>query len=46
MGAEVSIAMFDLRAGFYQGYTTYGLGMDLWLLKFDIRIDFNSRPHG
>lgn len=36
MGAEVSIAMFDLRAGFYQGYTTYGLGMDLWLLKFDI----------
>ncbi len=36
MGAEISIAMFDLRAGFYQGYTSYGLGMDLWLVKFDI----------
>ena len=35
LGAEVSLAMFDLRAGFYQGYTSYGLGLDLWLLQLD-----------
>jgi len=35
MGAEVSVGMFDLRAGFNQGYTTYGLGLDFWVLKFD-----------
>lgn len=38
MGAEVRLAMFDLRAGFYQGYTTYGVGVDLWLLRADAAI--------
>ncbi len=35
LGAEVSLFMFDLRAGLHQGYTTYGVGMDLWLLQFE-----------
>ncbi|MFN7730002.1 MAG: hypothetical protein ACK5P7_12660 [Bdellovibrio sp.] len=35
LGLEVSLAMIDLRVGFYQGYTTYGVGLDLWLLQFD-----------
>jgi len=34
-GAELSLLMFDLRTGFYQGYTTYGLGVDLWILQLD-----------
>ena len=35
LGAEVTLAMFDFRAGLYQGYYTYGFGMNLWLLQFD-----------
>lgn len=35
MGAEVSLLMLDARAGFYQGYTTYGVGLDLWLVQLD-----------
>lgn len=35
MGLEMSIAMFDVRAGFYQGYYTYGAGVDLALFKLD-----------
>jgi hypothetical protein len=34
-GAEVSIAFIDVRAGFSQGYYSYGLGVDLWLVKLD-----------
>ncbi|MBX2994504.1 MAG: hypothetical protein KF681_06775 [Bdellovibrionaceae bacterium] len=33
MGLEVSLANIDLRAGFYQGYPTYGAAIDLWLLE-------------
>lgn len=35
MGAEFHLAMFDVRAGLYQGYPTYGLGIDFFLLKLD-----------
>jgi hypothetical protein len=35
LGAEFSLAMVDLRAGFYQGYVSYGLGMDLWLFQLN-----------
>lgn len=35
IGAEASLAFLDLRAGFYQGYATYGAGVNLWLLQFD-----------
>jgi len=35
LGTELNIAMFDIRAGFYQGYTTYGLGIDLWIFQLD-----------
>lgn len=34
-GTELSLAFIDLRAGFNQGYTTYGMGVDLWILQFD-----------
>ena len=33
MGLELSLAMFDIRAGLYQGYTTYGAAVDLWLIQ-------------
>lgn len=36
MGVELGLAFLDLRAGFYQGYTSYGLGFDLWLIRFDL----------
>lgn len=35
MGAEVSLLNMDFRAGFYQGYTTYGFGLDLFLFQID-----------
>jgi hypothetical protein len=35
LGGEISLGLLDLRAGFSQGYTTYGLGMDFWLIQFD-----------
>lgn len=35
MGAELSLLNLDLRAGFYQGYTTYGVGLDLFLVQLD-----------
>ncbi|GIL18454.1 MAG: hypothetical protein BroJett040_22050 [Oligoflexia bacterium] len=36
LGLELSLAFLDVRAGFYQGYITYGLGMDLWLMRLDL----------
>jgi hypothetical protein len=35
LGAEISLLMFDLRAGFNQGYTTYGVGVDLFILQLE-----------
>jgi len=35
VGAEITVAMFDLRAGLYQGYPTYGVGLDLFFLQVD-----------
>ncbi len=35
LGLEVSLAFIDLRAGFYQGYTSYGAGLDFWFIHFD-----------
>jgi hypothetical protein len=35
LGTELTVAMFDLRAGFYQGYTTYGVGVDLFLMQLN-----------
>lgn len=35
MGAELSLGFFDFRAGFNQGYTTYGFGLNFWILKID-----------
>ena len=34
-GLELSLLNIDLRGGFYQGYSTYGIGFDLWLLQID-----------
>lgn len=36
MGAEFHLGMFDFRAGFYQGYRTIGLGVNLWLVQLDL----------
>lgn len=35
-GIELSLPFIDVRGGFYQGYTTYGIGMDFWLIQFDL----------
>lgn len=34
-GMEMSLAFLDVRAGFYQGYYTYGVGIDLFIFEFD-----------
>lgn len=36
LGTEISFAVIDLRAGFNQGYVTYGAGVDLWFLQLDV----------
>ena len=33
VGMEVSVAMFDVRAGLHQGYPTYGVGVDFWFFQ-------------
>lgn len=35
LGTELHLAFIDLRAGMYQGYTTYGFGLDLWLFRLE-----------
>lgn len=35
LGVELSLLLFDIRAGFYQGYTTYGVGLDLLFMQLD-----------
>ncbi len=36
VGAELSLPILDIRGGFSQGYYTYGVGVDFWLLRFDV----------
>lgn len=36
LGTELSLPIIDIRAGLGQGYTSYGLGIDLLFLKFDL----------
>ena len=36
MGAEINLPFVDVRGGFSQGYSTLGLGIDLFLFKFEI----------
>lgn len=35
VGVEASFGLIDLRAGCNQSYLTYGVGVNLWLLKID-----------
>lgn len=35
-GVELSLPLIDLRAGLSQGYMTYGLGLDLWILRVEV----------
>lgn len=36
LGTEMSVGLFDVRAGLNQGYLTYGGGFDLWLFSADV----------
>jgi hypothetical protein len=36
LGAELRFLFLDLRAGLYQGYPSYGLGLSFWLIQFDL----------
>lgn len=36
LGTELSLALIDLRAGYNQGYLSYGVGVDLWFLQIDV----------
>lgn len=36
MGLELSLLLIDIRAGFSQGYTTYGAGLDLLIGELDV----------
>jgi len=35
LGSELSVGLFDLRAGFYQGYLSYGATLDFAFIKID-----------
>lgn len=34
-GLEFSLPLIDVRAGLSQGYMTYGVGLDLWILRVE-----------
>jgi hypothetical protein len=34
-GIEFSLPLIDLRAGMSQGYTTFGAGLDLWIMRIE-----------
>lgn len=36
LGTELSLALIDIRAGYGQGYLSYGLGLDLWFFELDV----------
>lgn len=36
LGFEFQFLFFDLRAGLYQGYASYGLGTSFWLFQLDL----------
>lgn len=36
LGAELRFLFMDFRAGLYQGYPSYGLGLSLWLIQLDL----------
>lgn len=36
LGTEISLPLIDLRAGFSQGYSSYGLGFSFLFLTFDV----------
>ena len=36
LGAEIHLGPFDVRSGLYQGYPTYGLGVNLFILQLDL----------
>ncbi|MEK6628970.1 MAG: hypothetical protein AABY53_10110 [Bdellovibrionota bacterium] len=38
LGTELSVGLFDLRAGVNQGYVTYGAAVDLWLFEVDAAV--------
>ena len=35
LGAEVSLPLIDVRAGYSQGYLSYGVGLNLFILRVD-----------
>ncbi len=35
-GIEFSLPLVDLRAGMSQGYTTFGAGLDLWVMRLEV----------
>jgi len=35
MGLEASLAMIDWRVGLYQGYYSYGVGVNFWFMQLD-----------
>ncbi|AZZ37641.1 hypothetical protein CIK05_12830 [Bdellovibrio sp. qaytius] len=36
LGTELSLPIIDIRAGYNQGYLSYGAGIDLWFLQLDV----------
>lgn len=36
LGLELSFPILDLRAGFQQGYLSYGAGFDIWMFRLDV----------
>lgn len=35
-GIEFSLPLIDLRAGMSQGYSTFGAGLDLWIMRLEV----------
>ncbi|MEE2991734.1 MAG: hypothetical protein VX603_01000 [Gemmatimonadota bacterium] len=47
MGGELSLPLIQIRSGFYQGYLSFGAGLNLKLIKLDYAFykqEFSRRP--
>ena len=41
-GTELSLPLIDIRAGLSQGYPSYGIGFNLYFMKFDVAYYFTE----
>lgn len=42
-GFDWQLGLFNIQAGFYQGYSSVGMGIDLYLLRLNVAFSESSK---